>query len=371
MSTAEHLRDNIIEVGSECSEVEDSIDVYEILGNPYKTAICLPSLAELKRVNWKALIFAVCWWFICFYIDCIVQVKTEHIENRTYPMSQESDFHGRFHFYSESYELFDLGFAAFPIMPNLVADLCAFGFVGVTIFRFLLTRNRFIVLKRYVMILGTMFLFRSLTIISTILPQPQRSCMATARGNVFLDGLLIILLQKKTCTDMFFSGHALNISLAALLWTQFSHMYPLIPLSPIDKFLFRGKPLIDNYGRLKRPTITKIFIWMFVLVGCFFVSATRLHYMIDVIFGVFVSVTLFKLYHHALAMACINNSPFSRFIRWFDSDSPEIELGKRIIEIYPFLSADSKKGRIRKNSINGCEGDEEIIRKNPGDAETI
>jgi len=350
---------------------QDFIDVYEILGNPYKTSIGLPSLAELKRVNWKALIFAVVWWFICFYIDCVVQVTTEHIENNTYPMSEESDFHGRHHFFSESYELFDLGFFILSPMPSIIADVCAFGLVGITILRFLVTRNRFIILKRYMMILGTIFLFRALTIVSTILPQPQRSCMSTARGNPFLDGLLIILLQKKTCTDMFFSGHATNMTLAALIWTYFSHTSPIIPLSPLDKFIFRRKRLMDNYGKLKRPTVTKIFIWLLVAVGCYFVSATRLHYMIDIIFGLFVTITVFKLYHHALAMAYFKETWFSKFVRWFDSDSPEIEIGKRMIELYPFLKPDSKVGRARKNSVDGSESDEEIPTDRTGSIDTV
>jgi len=344
--------DSVIE--TECNPEED---LYSIVGNPYKSALYYPTVAELKRVNWKALVFALVWWLVCFYINCVVQVTTEHIENRTYPMSEESDFHGKHHFYSESYELFDLGFDMFPPMPNIIADVCAFGLVGITILRFLCTKNRFVILKRYILLLGTSFLFRSLTIVSTILPQPQRECYATATGNAFLDALMILLLQKKTCTDMFFSGHATNMSFAALLWTEFSHRYPIIPLTFIDKFLFRGKRIMDNYGHLKRPTLVKILIWMLVAVGCFFVSATRLHYMIDIIFGLFVSITFFKLYHHALSRAVMSNSPFSKFVRWFDSDSPEIELGERLLKMYPFLNVDAKEGRVRKNSIDSFDND--------------
>jgi len=344
------------------------INAYKILGNPKQSALCFPSKAELEHVNWRAVIFAVVWWVVCFYVDTIIQVETEHIENRTYPMSEESQDFTRHHFYSESFELFDLGFAIFPRAKDIIADLFAFGIVGVTILRFLLTRNRFIVLKRYVLLLGTVFLFRGLTIVSTILPQPQRSCMATARGNPFLDGLMILLLQKKTCTDMFFSGHATNMTFAALLWTQFSHVYPIIPLTKVDRVLFRGKPLMDHFGKLRRPTLTKILVWVMVAIGCCFVCATRLHYLIDVIFGIFVSVTVFTLYHHALYNACTNNSLISRFIRWFDSDSPEIEFGRNLVESYPFLYSDYKPEH-RKNSMEDDES--EPINPGSGEPESI
>ena len=250
----------------------------------------------------------------------ILSLSVQHIENHTYPMSQESDSRAHFFFHgSEGFELFDLGFYLFPrfdvrlrsfffffafffssccacfddLLQNIYADVFAFGLSFVTILRFLVTKNRFIVLKRYVLILGTVFLFRALTIISTILPQPQKECFATATGNAFLDALLIILLQKKTCTDLFFSGHATNLTFAALLWTYYSHMYPVIPLSPVDKFLFRGKPLMDKYGRLKRPTLVKILVWIVAILGYFFVNATRLQYVIDIIFGFFVSTIFF------------------------------------------------------------------------------
>jgi len=324
------------------------VDLTSIFGDPYKTAVCLPSKEEFRRLNWRAVIFGVAWWFCCFYIDTIVQVVTEHIENRTYPMSEESENYARHHFFSESYELFDLGFAIFPPIKDIIADIYVVAFVVISIIRFLLTRNRFVVLKRYCLLLGTVFLFRALTIVSTILPQPQRSCIATANAkeNPFLGGLMIMLTLQKTCTDMFFSGHATNLTFAALLWTNFSHIYPVIPLTKLDKAVFRGLPLTDRFGRIRRPTVTKIIVWLAVIVGFIFISATRLHYMIDVIFGFCVSLTVFILYHHALAKACTNNSFFSRFLRWYESDSPEIELGKRLIDSYPILYADFDKDDI-------------------------
>jgi len=356
MLTEEQLKEVVIipcideHQDKEVNELDD-LDVASIYGDPHKTALCFPKAAELNKLNWRALIFGVLWWLVCFYINCVVQVTTEHIENRTYPMSQESDFVGRHTFYSESYMLFDLGFFLFPPLPNLIADICAYGFVAITLIRFLLTRNRFVILKRYTLILGTIFLFRAITIVSTILPQPQRECMATATGNPFLDSLMILLVQKKTCTDMFFSGHATNIALVAWLWTRFSHLYPVIPSTRLDKILFRGRPLMDRYGRLKRPTLVKILVWLFTFVSFFFISATRLHYVIDIIFGFFVTSVFFLGYHHALSKACMNNSLFSRFIRWFDSDSPEIELGRRLVKKYPFLHVDAGKDHDGRDSV--------------------
>ena len=174
-----------------------------------------------------------------------------------------------------------------------MADVWVWAFVAITFVRFWLTQQRFIIMKRYVLILGLTFLFRSFTIVATLLPQPQKSCVATAVGNPFLDGLLIMLLQKKTCTDMFYSGHTVNLSMAAMLWTMFSHNHPIVPLTAVDRTIFCGTPVMDRFGHLLRPTITKIVAWVCVVIGCFFISATRLHYLIDVCMGMFVSVSLF------------------------------------------------------------------------------
>jgi len=206
------------------------------------------------------LIFGLAWCFFCFYVNTIVQVETEHIENRTYPMSEESETYARHHFFGDSYQLFDLGFALFPPVTDIVADICVVALVVVTIIRFLITKNRFVVLKRYALLLGTVFLFRSLTIVSTILPQPQKSCIATARGNVFLDGLMILLGQKKTCTDMFFSGHCTNVTFAALLWTNFSHIYPVVPLK---LFIYltpcTNTNISDHAAQIQNITISIVF----------------------------------------------------------------------------------------------------------------
>ena len=57
--------------------VQNELDPITIMGNPYKTALCFPTAAEFKRLNWRALIVGVAWWFFCFYIDCVLQVTTE------------------------------------------------------------------------------------------------------------------------------------------------------------------------------------------------------------------------------------------------------------------------------------------------------
>ena len=59
-----------------------------------------------------------------------------------------------------------------------------------------------------------------------------------------------------------------------------------------------------------------------------------------------------QLYHHALAMAWVNDSLFSRFVRWFDSDSPEIEMGRRLAEKYPFLPVNAGKGHSAGEAKN-------------------
>ena len=78
-----------------------------------------------------------------------------------------------------------------------------------------------------------------------------------------------------TCGDMIFSGHTLIIVLFCLTF----HTY---------------YPKTQSFWGING---VKIIVWVTGLVGILFIVATRLHYSIDVLLAVYLSVTLWNAYH--------------------------------------------------------------------------
>lgn len=131
-------------------------------------------------------------------------------------------------FGSDEMLLPDLGFAVTPRIPtDFLADWWCYGIIVFTLLRFVLTPMRGTIIRRYVLVLGVLFLLRGATIVLTTLPNPQTTCVATATGNTWIEGFLIMFGIHKTCRDMFFSGHTVNMTIACLCWGRYSHVVPI------------------------------------------------------------------------------------------------------------------------------------------------
>lgn len=113
------------------------------------------------------------------------------------------------------------------------------------------------ILRRFLFIYGSVFCLRSFSIVLTVLPNPLEQCQTVLHPNPFVAAWLLILHINHTCSDVFFSGHAVGMTLFTLFWQKYT------------KHLF-----------------FKVIMWIVWVVGCFLIIATHYHYTIDVIFGV-------------------------------------------------------------------------------------
>ena len=80
--------------------------------------------------------------------------------------------------------------------------------------------------KRLVVIQGSIFLFRSFTIVVTLLPNCDKECVpskvaGSEEENVIKETFLILLGQRVTCGDLLFSGHASNLTLMASVFQEY------------------------------------------------------------------------------------------------------------------------------------------------------
>lgn len=148
-------------------------------------------------------------------------------------------------------------------------------------------RHRFILLRRYCSLIGTVFLLRSITMFITSLSVPGHHLSAECQPFVFdsfrerasraLDiwlGLGLTLKGVRTCGDYMFSGHTTVITMLNFFITEYTPSNSMHPLHT--------------------------FTWILNVFGIFFILAAHEHYSIDVFIAVYITSRLF-LYYHWLA----------------------------------------------------------------------
>ncbi|KAF9102588.1 hypothetical protein BGX27_010934 [Mortierella sp. AM989] len=130
--------------------------------------------------------------------------------------------------------------------------------------------TRAIVLRRIMWIIGTLSVFRSLTLSVTTLPTPKEECrpsLKTGFWDMFMVALQMIPGTVEACTDDIFSGHTVFMVTCAIQWRL--------------------------YCKNKWATY---FAYFYISIGLYFVVATRLHYTVDVVLAVFITYAAWSIY---------------------------------------------------------------------------
>ncbi|CAH8458763.1 unnamed protein product [Heterobilharzia americana] len=204
----------------------------------------------------------------------------------------------------------------YPPLPDLFLDnlphiswgFTAAEWVGVILSAIWITilifhKYRWILVRRFFVLMGTVFLLRSITMIITSLSVPGRhlaehcSPYMVKNQNERLKRVLDIWLGMgmsisgiQTCGDYMFSGHTTCLTLLNFFITEYSP---------------RNFQLLHTFS------------WVLNLFGVFFILACHEHYSIDVFIAIYVSSRLF-LYYHCLANSNILHQPGKeRTMIWF------------------------------------------------------
>ncbi|KAF9115560.1 hypothetical protein BGX27_007447 [Mortierella sp. AM989] len=169
----------------------------------------------------------------------------------------------------------DRGFDIFPAQKSITpANIFVMTSVVFTLIGMALIcpdwTARIIVIRRVFWIVGTISIFRALTLSVTTMPTPKKDCNpATAKG---FGPMLWIALQMipgtvQACTDDIFSGHTVFMVTSVIQWRLYC----------------------------KNKWVT-YFSYIYITVGLYFVIATRLHYTVDVVLAVFITYAVWSLY---------------------------------------------------------------------------
>jgi shingomyelin synthase len=155
-----------------------------------------------------------------------------------------------------------------------------------TITFIILQKNRAVIARRLMAIYGILLFLRGCTVLLTSLPDPYPMCRELAPGTqalmsldpyTIVDNALLMYgpndkRHSMTCGDMIFSGHSVLFVLSALVW----HRY-----YPERKFINPVKSCVSILSAL----------------GCTLLIAARVHYTIDVVVAVYLTITIWASYH--------------------------------------------------------------------------
>lgn len=220
----------------------------------------------------------------------------------------------------------DLGFVALGwtglAHRGAVADTFVYGSVITSLLCIVPTRRGAQAMCRWMILLGSLFFLRGLTIGVTLLPNPLHTCQTkvefgdhidsidpanpfalflnpAARNEIFIHAVRVMTLQDVTCSDVLYSGHTVNSMLAC--------MFAMAYAAGVSK-------------RLLVVTIVRCFFVALLVATPVVIVATRLHYTCDVLLGAVLTVLSYKLYHTRLALAatCPTSFPLLRRIEGLD-----------------------------------------------------
>lgn len=189
---------------------------------------CHAVCGYVKQFFRSSFFAAVIYLALCMFTNCFMQVWAQERSTqfdyipRKYNMTEDD--------MDKILTLPDLGFDLFPYMPYAsLPDTLVGLMMGITIFRFMLTSMRATIFRRWMLALGTLFLIRSLSIVSTLLPNPFKSCEYNPpSSNWLVQAFMILTGQLTTCADTLFSGHSVNATLTALVWQHYSDVVPVM-----------------------------------------------------------------------------------------------------------------------------------------------
>jgi len=145
-------------------------------------------------------------------------------------------------------------------------------------------KHRFILLRRFFSISGTIFLLRCVTMLITSLSVPGKhlECAPRPYGDIYnklynafviWTGAGLTLQGVRTCGDYMFSGHTVGLTLLNFFITEYTS---------------------------RKLYMLHTFTWICNVFGVFFILAAHEHYSIDVFVAFYITSRLF-MYYHTLA----------------------------------------------------------------------
>ena len=86
--------------------------------------------------------------------------------------------------------------------------------------------------------------------------------------------------------------------------------------------MWLGLPQNDAVGDPNTFHWTVLLVWLFYLLGLFFILSTRFHYSVDVYIAFLLTTLLFHCYHYYIKSALEAHNYTAAFFRWLESIHP-------------------------------------------------
>lgn len=236
-------------------------------------------------------IFAVSYAFVCIFLNCVGNAIADRLNtNNLLPLEERHALPDLL--ISATHSVY-ISSGLYPNFPNhlIVASVTAIALRVAT-----LGNDTLPVLRRILLITGTIYLMRAISVSITVLPNPLLDCKSDPSDSIINDALLILTGQMVTCGDVFFSGHTIIITLSSAVWITYCK----------DRALC----IIINAASL------------FSLL-C--LIASSFHYSIDVFFGYLITMTIWNLFHWAVLMPSFKNFWWARVLILLDGQDVKIE----------------------------------------------
>ncbi|KNE70157.1 hypothetical protein AMAG_15130 [Allomyces macrogynus ATCC 38327] len=171
-------------------------------------------------------------------------------------------------------------------------------------------KHRLGLIRRFLYVHGTLLLFRSLTIISTTLPDPQKKCAEKLPvEDIFAP---VNPLMPVTCGDMMFSGHTVMLTILAMIWTDYG---------PQIAWVRRG-------------------IWTIAALGMLSLVAMRYHYTIDIMIALYITQRGWRWYGYLAANQHLREQePIVAFLERRSSEADFLKVAAALRESRAALDA--------------------------------
>lgn len=228
-----------------------------------------------------------------------------------------------------------------------IAEYIMLGLMYTTIAWALTQPWRWLALRRWFTIQGTLALLRSITVLVTNVPDSRPYCHTETPGTTPYHELpwpqiwertfqLATMGDMVTCGDMVYSGHTMLLVLCGMAWHSY---YKVI-------------------GGIFTVNIVKFFIWILILFSLFLIIATRLHYTLDVLLALYLTITIWGAYHRAaddvfvghryIAVYIIDGLLLYPAISWLEAPELGEAADSGMVSKYPRSSGANRFGKGRQ-----------------------
>lgn len=218
--------------------------------------------------------------------------------------------------------LWDMGYKFLPgFSSHWTMEFFAQGAPILCTFRFCVFPGplsmRWTVLARMFLLWGLLWTLRAVTIVATVLPNPDAECKphTSYPDNVFMEAAVLMppfnnIFSQVTCQDVLFSGHTVILTLASIMWLHYSHWAPWPEWSNASSWAilaFRCMVILN------------------MLVGYYCIIASKFHYSADVLMGCLLTIFIFQSYHSSTwFLPSRRVQAFQKFFEWFEEDAVDV-----------------------------------------------